>query len=248
MASASRNRSLQHLAMVSTDREGSGRGPDIWLLLRGLRGRLAFCRCSWRTSATFGGLTLAGKLPLVPCPWGRLTTFPSPRTRRGRAEPGELPGGPAPSAARGSHPPGQGSCPQSLKSWHGGHLWGGVHILAPSWRGGGEGKRPTCQPPGDPQTRCVGDGALNVLPMTWLETRVSPRPVAPAVPAPADAGHAMCSCRTCPGKARALGVYTRDTETYSRRKTGARRTPTVGTATSRGRDPGQTLGEAAGQV
>lgn len=199
---------------------------------------------------TFGGLTLAGKLPLVPCPRGRLTAFPGPprsvgpcraggaaRRPSARATDARVAGRTAPSAARGSHPPGQGS-------WPGGHPWGRVHVLAPSWCGGGEGRRPTCQPPGDPQTRCVGDGALHVSPMPW----VSPRPMAPALLAPADARHTMCSCGTRPGKAWALEVYTRDTETYSRRKTGARRTPTVGTAASRGRGPRQPLGEAAGRV
>lgn len=159
--------------MVSTDREGSGPGPDIWLLLQGLRGRLAFCRCSWRTSATFGGLTLAGKLPLVPRPRGRLTASPGPPRSVGPCRAGGAARRPSartrtPESQAGrtlcrpqSTSPGQGSRPQSLKSWPGGHLWGRVHILAPSWCGGGEGRRPTCQPPGDPQTRCVGDGALH---------------------------------------------------------------------------------------
>lgn len=162
-----------------------------------------FCRCSWRTSTTFGGLTLAGKLPVVPRPRGRLTAFPAPALRGAMQSPGSCPeaqrsdadtgvaGRTAPSTAHGSHPAGQGSRPQSLKSWPGGHLWGGVHILAPSWHGGGEGRRSSCQPPSDTQTRCVGDGALRVPPMTWLETRVSPRPVAPAPSAAVDAVHAV---------------------------------------------------------
>lgn len=178
-----------------------------------------------------------GNCPLVPCPRGGWTAFPAPGARwgPGRAEMDELPGGPAPGHGGRSHRK-KGSTfrrprftstrpevtPQSLYSWPGGHLRGGVHILAPSWSGGGEGRRPGCQPPGDTQTLCFGGGALHVPPPRGgRETRVSPRPALPPPSAPAHTVHTRFSCGMRTGKARALGVYTTDTDTYSRRKKGA---------------------------
>lgn len=44
---------------------------------------------------------------------------------------------------------------------------GGVHIRAPSWSGGGEGRRPSCQPPGDTRPRVshrCASGAVPFMP------------------------------------------------------------------------------------
>lgn len=177
---------------------------------------LAFRKCSWRTRATFMGLTLAQTLPLAPRPRGRPTASPGPRARWawGRAQTGELPGGPAPGhdagaavrgrraapyPACGSHAPGWGRAP--------GHFILGLGVTcgegAPSgsllaWGRGGEA--PAASPPGTPGLGILAAVPFTPPPMTWPRDTGSPGPGAPAPAAPADAVRTMRSCGRARGR------------------------------------------------
>lgn len=134
---------------LRTEKEEGG-VSDRWLLFRRLRGRLAFVKCSRRTRATFGGLTLARKLPPYPLPSGRADGWSCPQSLVGQPQPQEEGQHLPPPAV---HTPQARGHPQSLNSRPGGSPVGGVHILAPSWSGGGEA--PQLPAPWGHRTPCL---------------------------------------------------------------------------------------------